>query len=238
MTDIQAFGFEGTDVRTVMIDGEPWFIAKDVCDVLGLGQVSRALDRLESDERGLVKVTHPQSVAASLEMATVNESGLYTLILRSDKPDAKRFRKWVTSEVLPSIRKHGGYLSPAVDFSDPENIQSILDNWKKDRAARLEAEARVKRLTHIGRNYSTTELAKELGYRSAQELNQKLHDMGIIYKDNRGVWLLYSEYADKGFQSIKQGEKGGVVVYFSAWTGLGRDWVIGLLSDKNQTPEE
>jgi prophage antirepressor-like protein len=96
-------------VRVVIIHGEPWFVAKDVCDALGLDQVSRALDRIDQDERGLLKVTHPQSKDKTLEVAAVTESGLYELVLRSEKPEAKNFKRWVTHEVLPSIRKTGKY---------------------------------------------------------------------------------------------------------------------------------
>lgn len=98
------------NVRTVMRDGEPWFVASDVCKCLGLEQVSRACDRLEDDERGLLKVTHPQNPEKELEVCGVSESGLYALILRSKKPEAKSFRKWVTGEVLPAIRKTGMYV--------------------------------------------------------------------------------------------------------------------------------
>ena len=84
--------FEGKQVRIIEQEGEPWFVAKDACDILGLEQVSRALDRLDQDQRGLVKVTHPQAQGKLIEMASVTESGLYELIIRSDKPEAKRFR--------------------------------------------------------------------------------------------------------------------------------------------------
>ena len=226
--------FEGRQLRIINQDGEPWFIAKDICDILGLEQVSRALDRLSEDERGLVKVTHPQSSTAMLDMAIVSESGLYALIIRSDKPEAKRFRKWVTSEVLPSIRKTGGYLSPSVDFTDPDNIQRLLDSWKEDRKKLTMAEGRIDRLVHNNRTYSTTEIAKELGMRSAQELNAALSEKGIIYKDKRGVWMLYAEYASKGFQNIKQREKENVTIYYAEWTGLGRDWLVGMFHKGEQ----
>lgn len=97
-------------VRTVMRDGETWFVASDVCKCLGLAQVSRACDRLDEDERVLLKVTHPQNPEKELDVCGVSESGLYALILRSNKPEAKPFRKWVTSEVLPTIRKTGMYV--------------------------------------------------------------------------------------------------------------------------------
>lgn len=100
--------FEGEHLVRVVMDeaGEPWFVAKDVCDVLELTNSRKALADLEEDEKG---VTTGYTPGGNQSFATVNESGLYSLIFRSRKPEAKRFRKWVTSEVLPAIRKTGGY---------------------------------------------------------------------------------------------------------------------------------
>jgi len=218
--------FDGHDIRILDQDGQTWFVLKDVCDVLGLTTPAKVSERLESDE---VSQTHIiDSMNRSQETTIINESGLYNVIIRSDKPDAKRFRKWITSEVLPSIRKNGGYLSPSVDFADPENIQKLLDGWKKDRAKLVIAESRIDRLVHNTTTYTTTEIAKELGFKSAQALNDDLKDRGIHYKDSRGVWVLYAEYAGKGLQNIKQKEVNGYARYYSEWTGLGRDWLNGL----------
>lgn len=118
--------FDDKPVRMILVRGEPWFIAKDACDILGLEQVSRALDRLDQDQRGLVKVTHPQSPEKTLEMAAVTESGLYELVIRSDKPEAKRFRKWITAEVLPSIRKTGQYSLTAEARRESSAARSAL----------------------------------------------------------------------------------------------------------------
>lgn len=99
--------FEGREIRTHIDDqGNPWWVAADVCAVLGLEQVSRAISRLDEDEKG---VTISNTPGGRQELSTVSESGLYSLILTSRKPDAKRFKKWVTAEVLPSIRKTGRY---------------------------------------------------------------------------------------------------------------------------------
>lgn len=106
MNELQVFDYHSNKVRTVEQDGEPWFVLKDVCQVLGIIKYRDVADRLDPDERGLIRVDTPGGVQ---EMTCINESGLYSVILRSDKPEAKPFRKWVTSEVLPSIRKHGSY---------------------------------------------------------------------------------------------------------------------------------
>lgn len=98
-------------VRTVIREDAPWFVAADVCRMLGLDQVSRAMDRLDDDEKGSVKVPHPQSPDKTLEMNGVNEPGLYHLVLCSNKPEAKAFKRWITHEVIPDIRRNGGYIS-------------------------------------------------------------------------------------------------------------------------------
>ena len=114
MTKIQVFEYQNNKVRTVDMDGEPWFVLKDVCGVLGLTDTNRTAERLDSDE--LTRTTLV-SGGQNREMYVINESGLYNVILRSDKPEAKPFRKWVTSEVLPSIRKTGSYNAPQLTRS-------------------------------------------------------------------------------------------------------------------------
>ena len=133
MNDLQVFGFEGKSVRVVEKNGDAWWVLKDVCGVLGLESSHKVADRIDDDERSQIPVI--DSMGRSQETTIINESGLYSVILRSDKPEARRFKKWITSEVIPAIRKTGGYLSPAVDFSDPDKVQVLLDNWKRDRAA-------------------------------------------------------------------------------------------------------
>lgn len=106
----KSFVFNSVKIRTAIIDGEPWFVAKDVCDVLGLENSRKAVADLEEDERITVTNSYGNPRAGNpLTFNAINESGLYALIFKSRKPEAKAFRKWVTSEVLPSIRKTGGY---------------------------------------------------------------------------------------------------------------------------------
>ena len=106
MNGLQVFSYNSSEVRTVMRDGEPWFCLKDVCAVLGISKYRDVAARLDPDEREPVRV---DTLGGTQEMVFINESGLYSVILRSDKPEAKPFRKWVTSEVLPTIRKTGRY---------------------------------------------------------------------------------------------------------------------------------
>lgn len=115
MNEIQVWNYESSEVRTVQVNGEPWFVLSDVCKVLELSTPARVAERLEKDE---VSQTHTiDRMGREQKTTIINESGLYTVILRSDKPQAKPFRKWVTSEVLPSIRKHGSY-SVQSQFAD------------------------------------------------------------------------------------------------------------------------
>lgn len=104
--EVQVWNYESSEIRTVQINGEPWFVLSDVCKVLELSSPHKVAERLDGDEKGRNQIP---TLGGVQEMAVVNESGLYTVILRSDKPQAKPFRKWVTSVVLPSIRKTGSY---------------------------------------------------------------------------------------------------------------------------------
>lgn len=110
MNEIQIFNYNNTQVRTIEMNGEPWFVLKDVCEILGISKYRDAAARLDEDERGSVRL---DTLGGKQEMTAINESGLYNVILRSDKPEAKPFRKWVTSEVLPAIRKTGSYSTAA-----------------------------------------------------------------------------------------------------------------------------
>ncbi|MCI8868868.1 MAG: phage repressor protein/antirepressor Ant [Anaerotignum sp.] len=109
MNGLQIFTYNGNEVRTVQKDGEPWWVLKDVCEVLGIGNSRMTYERLEEDEKGVSLI---DTLGGKQQMQVINESGLYNVIIRSDKPEAKPFRKWITSEVLPSIRRHGAYMTP------------------------------------------------------------------------------------------------------------------------------
>lgn len=126
-------------IRALTIDGEPWFVAKDVCDALGLSNVTEALRRLDLDEFSSTEVI--DSVGRSQSTRIVSEPGLYGLVLSSRKPEAKAFQRWVKHDVLPAIRSHGGYLSPAKveeALTDPDTIIRLAQSLKAERAARAE----------------------------------------------------------------------------------------------------
>ena len=144
MSNIQIFNYNSVEVRTIQKDGEPWFVLRDVCNVLGLGTPARVAERLDTDEVSQTHIT--DSMGRQQEMTIINESGLYNVILRSDKPEAKPFRKWVTSEVLPTIRRHGLYATPdTVEkmLADPDTTIKLLETIKQERAARMALEAKA-----------------------------------------------------------------------------------------------
>lgn len=114
MANIQVFEYQNSKVRTVDMDGEAWFVLKDVCAVLGISNNRMAADRLDDDEKGVSLI---DTLGGKQEMVIVNESGLYHVILRSDKPEAAPFRRWVTNDVLPAIRKTGSYNAPQLTRS-------------------------------------------------------------------------------------------------------------------------
>ena len=116
MANIQVFEYQNNKVRTVDVDGEAWFVLKDVCEILHMDttQLKKVADRLDEDEKGRTPITTPGGMQ---ETWIVNESGLYHVILRSDKPEATPFRRWVTNDVLPAIRKTGSYNAPQLTRS-------------------------------------------------------------------------------------------------------------------------
>ena len=139
MSTPQLYDFEGNNVRIVMIDGDPWFVAGDVCKVLGYANTSDAIAKhVDPEDKASVSLGLRGSPPI-----TLNESGLYSLILTSHKPEAKRFKRWVTSEVLPSIRKHGMYAMPEVAREATEDPTLFLARavvMANEQIARLNAE--------------------------------------------------------------------------------------------------
>lgn len=146
MQELQTFTYGSANVRTVLIDGNPWFVLRDICTVLGITHIVDTANRLDWDEVGQTDVI--DSMGRNQKTYIVNESGLYNVILRSDKPEAKPFRKWVTGEVLPSIRKHGAYMTPDVierTLTDPDYLIQLATELKSERQRRqsLEAQAAI-----------------------------------------------------------------------------------------------
>lgn len=127
-------------IRTLNIDREPWFVASDVCKALDIGNVSMAISRLDDDEKNTVSLT--EGIPGNPNKTIVNEPGLYALVLSSRKPEAKAFKRWITHEVIPSIRKHGGYIAGQEAMSPEELMAKALMVAQKtiaDRDARISA---------------------------------------------------------------------------------------------------
>ena len=211
--EIQIFNYNDREVRTVQKDGEPWFVLKDVCAILGIGNNRMASDRLDTDEKGVSQI---DTLGGKQEMTVINESGLYNVILRSDKPEAKPFRKWVTSEVLPSIRKNGGYIAGQESMTPAELMASALLMAQRTLAER---EARIADLTvqnqimlpkaeyfddcmARGGLMNFRDTAKLLGLKQKELIDNLLRDR-YLYRDKRGRLLPYEKRND-GYLQVKE----------------------------------
>lgn len=216
------------ELRTIEKDGEIWFVAKDVCDALELTNPTMALGRLEDDERA--KFNLGRQGNANI----VNEYGLYSLVLASRKPEAKSFKRWVTHEVLPSIRKTGQYSNLPQDYLSA--LKALVASEEAKQKAEQElaiAQPKANYTDNVlsSEGYMTaTQIAKDYG-KSAKWLNKLLHVEGIQYKSGN-QWILYATYADKGYTV-----SGTCVVcdnsYVSTyWTQEGRKFIYDLIKDK------
>lgn len=248
--DLQIFNFKGNEVRTVTINNEPYFVGKDVADILGYQNPSRDINRhVDQEDR---QNYQNSSLASNRGMTVINESGLYSLIIGSKLPDTKKFKRWVTSEVLPTIRKHGAYMTPdKIDeiLSDPDTIIKLATQLKTEREGRLVAEQRVNELTPKASYYdlvlqnktlvTITQIAKDYGM-SGQELNRKLHELGVIYRQGN-VWLLYSKYQRTGWtqsETFMAPKPDGTqkAVMHTKWTRKGRLGLYELLKQNGILP--
>ncbi|MHA7962816.1 BRO family protein [Paenibacillus sp. CAU 1782] len=187
----QLFKYGESEVRTVMIEGEPWFVAKDVADVLGFSETAAMTRYLDDDEVMSVKLA-----GMNMNSSTISESGLYSAILRSRKPEAKQFRKWITSEVLPTIRKTGGYVNnddlfvntylPHADESTRLLFRTTLEvvRTQTQKIAILEPKAAKydEFLDSDGLSTFTTVGKHFLGGISSQRVKAWLQSAGVLYK--------------------------------------------------------
>ncbi len=214
------------EIRTVNIDGDVWFILKDLMEVLGLSHVTNLMKRL--NEKGCNKIT-VLTTGGKQSVWAVNESNMYKCILKSNKPEALEFENWITEEVLPMIRRTGAYISDNVwdqITNDPTKFGEFLIDYGKTKDELKQVKAKNDILMHTEKTYTVTEIAKELGVSSAKVLNQILSRDGIQYYMN-GTWVLYSTYADKGYTVTKQAIKDNEEpIYYTRWTQLGRDFLV------------
>lgn len=198
---MEVFRFEDRAVRTVLRDGEPWFVAADVCSVLDIRNTSDALGRLDEDERGLVSIDTPNG--RRVEANAVTESGLYALVLGSRKPEAKAFKRWVTGEVLPAIRRTGSYSVPAQrgDITAAGHLE-LAERYLSAAQALVAAEQKVAELEPAAAAFTTLtdadgdllvrDAAKDPGISLGQNgLFEKLRELGWIYRASDGRWRAY-----------------------------------------------
>lgn len=250
MHNIQLFKFEDQKVRTMTIDEEPYFVGKDVATILGYTNYRDALKRhVDDDDKGVVKL---DTLGGNQSITVINESGLYSLIIGSKLPTAKKFKHWVTSEVLPTIRKHGAYLSDEKIeevLTDPDTIIKLATQLKEEREARLIAEQQVNELKPKATYYdrilanpalvTITVIAKDYGM-SGIAMNKKLHELGVQYRQG-SIWLLYSKYQKLGWTQsethmIERNDGTEKAVVNTKWTQKGRLGLYELLKQNDVLP--
>ena len=245
MNNLEVFkNKEFGEVRTITIDDEPYFVGKDVALILGYTNPQKALrDHVDEED----KTRNESFTVNGTQGILINESGLYSLILSSKLPNTRRFKRWVTSEVLPAIRKHGMY---AIDdlIANPDLGIAALNALKEEREKnkKLEESVAVKTqqisemipkasyydvVLNCKDLVSISTIAKDYGW-SAKKMNKTLHEKGIQFKQ-RETWLLYQKYAEKGYTSTKthtyldsEGQHTKVHTY---WTQKGRLFIYDLL---------
>lgn len=232
-------------VQVIELDGEPMFVGKDVATMLGYALPTKAInEHVDIEDRKVLGYkAFSKTEKASLwqgndysDKTLINESGLYSLILSSKLEGAKRFKRWVTSEVLPSIRKTGSYSVPRT-FAQALRLAAEQQEKieKQQRLIELQApkvEYHDQVLTSVS-TLTTTQIAKELGM-SAIALNRKLHELKVQYKQN-GSWVPYAKYQGKDYtesETIKIEGKDGTVAtkMVFKWTETGRKFIHELLS--------
>ena len=230
MNELQNFIFNWQDVRIIAINDEPWFVGKDVADILGYSNSRKALsDHVDDEDKG---VTKSDTLGGSQNITIINESGLYSLILKSKKPEAKQFKRWVTSEVLPTIRKHGAYMTDSKleeALLNPDTLINLATQLKQEREEKAQLRALNSTLAVenqimqpkaqyfddlVERNLLTNfrDTAKMLKIKQTQFIDWLL-DRKYIYRDKKSKLMPYAQYNETLFE-IKE-SKGAT----SAWKG-------------------
>lgn len=255
MSELQVFNnAEFGSVRSLMVNGEPYFVAKDIAEILGYANPQKAVrDHVDEEDKGVNEMDTP---GGKQSFVVINESGLYSLILSSKLPSAKRFKRWVTSEVLPAIRKHGVFAMDDI-VNNTDALIEALQAFKAERLQRmaLEEENAVQKQQLIEMKpkasyydvvlnspdaVAITVIAKDYG-KSAQWLNEYLNEKGIQFKQGNKIWLLYQKYAEKGYTCTKThtypGNDGEIhTKVHTYWTQKGRLFIYDLLKSDGILP--
>ena len=248
MNGLQMFKNNEFSIKSLVIDNEPWFVGKDVAAALGYRDTSDALKKHVDNDDKLTR--RFADSGQNREMYIINESGLYSLILSSKLESAKRFKRWVTSEVLPAIRKTGGYQLPEISY--PQSLRLLADEIEKNKKLELENNIQAQQINEMkpkadycdkilsSKSLMTiTQIAKDYGM-SGKAMNQILHDLNIQYKQS-GQWFLYSRYQSKGYTSsetidIKQNDGKVLVRLSTKWTQKGRLYLYERLKKEGYLP--
>lgn len=236
--DNEEFG----QIRGIEIEGEPWFVAADVCRTLEIGNTSQALSRLDEDEKDVIL---NDTLGGVQKMSIVNEPGLYTLVLGSRKDEAKGFKRWITHEVIPSIRKTGKYEVQQTPKTYLEALKALVAAEEEKQILALEnAEMKPKadyceKILESTNTMLVTQIAQDYGM-SAIAFNKILHEFGIQRKVN-GQWILYEPYLSKKYTKSHthsyertDGSKGSRPN--TEWTQEGRKFLYHFLKEHNILP--
>ena len=255
MSELQIFkNAEFGSIRTLTINGEPYFVRCDAAEILGYSNSRKALaDHVDEEDKGVTKC---DTLGGTQEMTVINESGLYGLILGSKLPTARKFKRWVTSEVLPAIRRHGVYAVDEV-LANPDMLIEALLQLKAEREINQELKETVavqnQQIVEMKPKASYYDvvlnckdlvaisvIAKDYGW-SANRMNQYLHQKGVQYKQGNKIWLLYQKYAEMGYTNTKThsypGNDGTMhTAVHTYWTQQGRLFIYELLKSEGILP--
>jgi len=249
--DLQIFKNEDFgQVRALEINDEPWLVGKDVADILGYQNGSRDINRhVDEEDRTEIIIYDGRQ---NRKMIVINESGLYALVLGSKLQTAKKFKRWVTKEVLPSIRKHGAYMTPEKlqeVILNPDTIISLATKLKEEQQLNQKQQQIIGELKpkadytdRILKNkglVTITQIAKDYGM-SGQAMNAILKDLGVQYKQS-GQWLLYRKHQSKGYThsetiDIVRSDGRPDITMITKWTQKGRLFLYDLLKENGILP--
>lgn len=242
MNTPQIFNFEQNEVRTILVNDEPYFVGKDVANILGYRNGSRDINRHvdEEDRQNYQNGTFESPRGLTI----INESGLYSLILSSKLPNARKFKRWVTSEVLPTIRKTGSYTNVPQSFAQALRLAADLEEKNQLLEQQIaEYEPKISYLDMILSStdtVATSQIAADYGM-SAIALNKLLNELGVQHKVS-GQWILYRKHMNQGYtkshtSEIPKADGGVKVVMNTKWTQKGRVFIYNLLTAEGYYPQ-